>query len=55
MTTTADVRQRMIERARWYPARTVKPRSWTERRACKQLEARGILRRTAQRDVWRLV
>lgn len=52
--TTADVRQRVMDRARWMPCRTVKARSWTERRACRLLEARGVLRRTSVPDVWRL-
>lgn len=51
---TVDVRQRVMDRARSMPCRTVKARSYTERRACKRLEARGILRRTPVRDVWRL-
>ena len=51
---TIPARQRIMDRARWCPDQTVKVRSYAERRAAKQLEARGLLRRTSVRDVWRL-
>lgn len=53
-THTIPARQRVMDRARWCPDQTVKVRSYSERRAAKQLEARGLLRRTSVRDVWRL-